>query len=184
MAASPSTVILEPPKIKSVTVSTVYPSVCHEVMGPDAMILVFWMLSFKPTFPLSSFTFKRLFSSSLLYNKGGVICVSSSLYNKGGVICISEVIDISPGNLYSSLAFLMMHSAYKLNGWQYTAFSYLEPVCCSMSSSHCCLLTCIQISQEAGQVVSPSTDTLNMYFQFLLVRVCCWLISWLDFFFF
>ena len=59
-----STVILEPRKIKSATVS---PSICHEVMGPDAMILVFWMLSFKPTFPLSSFTFKkRLFSSSLL----------------------------------------------------------------------------------------------------------------------
>ena len=52
---SPSAVILEPPKIKSVTVSTVSPSICLEVMGPDAMILVFWMLSFKPTFhsPLS-----------------------------------------------------------------------------------------------------------------------------------
>ena len=36
-----STVILEPPKIKSVTVSIVSPSICHEVMGPDAMILVF-----------------------------------------------------------------------------------------------------------------------------------------------
>ena len=56
-----------PPKIKPVTVSTVSPSICHEVMGLDAMILVFWMLSFKPTFSLSSFTFiKRLFSSSLL----------------------------------------------------------------------------------------------------------------------
>ena len=33
------------------------------------------------------------------------------------------------------------------------SFSYLEPVCCSMSSSNCCLLTCIQVSQEAGQVV-------------------------------
>ena len=32
------------PKIKSDTVSTVFPSICHEVMGPDAMILVFWML--------------------------------------------------------------------------------------------------------------------------------------------
>ena len=31
--------------------------------------------------------------------------------------------------------------------------SYLEPVCCSMSSSNCCFLTCIQVSQEAGQVV-------------------------------
>ena len=60
---SPSAVILESPKIMSLTVS---PSMCHEVMGLVAMILVFWMVSFKPTFLLSSFTFiKRLFSSSL-----------------------------------------------------------------------------------------------------------------------
>ena len=45
---SPSAVILEAPKI--VSVSTVSPSICHELMGPDTMILVFWMLSFKPTF--------------------------------------------------------------------------------------------------------------------------------------
>jgi len=38
---SPSALILEPKKIKSVTVSTVSPSICHEVMGPDAMIFVF-----------------------------------------------------------------------------------------------------------------------------------------------
>ena len=43
---SPSAVILEPPKIKSEIVSTVSPFICHKVMGPDAMILVFWMLSF------------------------------------------------------------------------------------------------------------------------------------------
>ena len=55
---SPSAVILEPPKIKSLTVS---PSISHEVMGPGAMILVFWMLSFTPTFSLSSFTFSRGF---------------------------------------------------------------------------------------------------------------------------
>ena len=36
-------------KIKSDTVSTVSPSISHEVMGPDAMIFIFWMLSFKPT---------------------------------------------------------------------------------------------------------------------------------------
>ena len=58
---TPSAVILEPPKIKPVTVSTVSPSICHEVVGPDAMILVFWMLSFKPTFSLSSFTFIEAF---------------------------------------------------------------------------------------------------------------------------
>ena len=75
--------------------------------GPDAMILVFWMLSFKPTFRLSSFTFiKRLFGS---------------LCHKNGVICISEVIDISPGNIDSNLCFLQpsishdIYSAYKLN---------------------------------------------------------------------
>ena len=63
---SASAVILEPPKIKSITVSIVSPSICHEVMWLHAMILVFWMLSFKPTFSLSSFSFiKRLFSSSL-----------------------------------------------------------------------------------------------------------------------
>ena len=68
---SPSAVILELKKIKAVTVSTVSPSICQEVMGPDAMILVFWMFSFKPAFSLSSFTFlKRLFSSSLVHPKG------------------------------------------------------------------------------------------------------------------
>ena len=46
---SPSAVILETRKIKSDTVSTVSPSISHEVMGPEAIILVFWMLSFKPT---------------------------------------------------------------------------------------------------------------------------------------
>ena len=50
---SPSAVILEPPKIKFLPVSSVSPSICHEVMGPDAIILVFWMFSFKPTFYLS-----------------------------------------------------------------------------------------------------------------------------------
>jgi len=62
---SPSAVILKPKQIKSVTASIASPFICHEVMRLGAMILVFWMLSFKPTFSLSSFTFiKRLFSSS------------------------------------------------------------------------------------------------------------------------
>ena len=52
---SPSAVILELKKIKSVTASTFPPSICYEVMGPDAMIFGFWMLSFKPAFSLSSF---------------------------------------------------------------------------------------------------------------------------------
>ena len=48
---SPSTVILEPKKIKSLTVSTVSPSICYKVMALDALIFIFWMLSFKPAFP-------------------------------------------------------------------------------------------------------------------------------------
>ena len=74
---SPSAVILEPIKIKSDTVSTVSPSISHEVMGSDAMVFIFWMLSFKPTFSLSTFTFiKRLFSSSSL----SAVRVVSSAY--------------------------------------------------------------------------------------------------------
>ena len=56
---SSSAVILEPPKIKSLTVSTVSPFICPDVMGPNALILVFWMLSLEPTFSLSSFTSSR-----------------------------------------------------------------------------------------------------------------------------
>ena len=64
---SPSAVILELKKIKSDTVSTVSPSISHEVVGSDAMILVFWMLSFQSAFSLFSFILiKRLISSSSL----------------------------------------------------------------------------------------------------------------------
>ena len=102
---SPSAVILEPPQNKVCTVS---PSICHEVMGQDAMILVFWMLSFKPTFSLSSFIFiKRLFSSSL-----SAIRVVSSAYPRLLIFLLAILI---PACAYSSPACLMMYSAYKLN---------------------------------------------------------------------
>ena len=71
----PSAVILEPPKIKSVTVSTVSQSICNEVMGLDVMILVFWMLSFKPTLSHSSFTFiKRFFQFSSVTQSCPTLC--------------------------------------------------------------------------------------------------------------
>ena len=91
---SPSAVILKPPKIKSVTVSTLSPSICHEVMGPDAMILVFGMLNLEQLFH-SHFHFHQEAFQFLF-----------AFCHKCGVICISEVIDISPGNLDSSLCFL------------------------------------------------------------------------------
>src|SRR5574340_934987 len=103
---SPSAVILEPPKIKSDTVS---PSISHEVMGSDAMIFVFCMLSFKPTFSLSSCTFiKRLFNSSSL----SAIKVVSSAYLKLLIFLLAILISACAS---SSPAFLMMYSAYKLN---------------------------------------------------------------------
>ena len=71
-------VILEPKKIKSVTASTFPPPIyLYQVMGPDAMILVFQTLSFKLAFSLSSFSFiKKLFSYSSL----STIRVVSSAY--------------------------------------------------------------------------------------------------------
>src|SRR5574337_212609 len=106
---SPSAMILKPKKIKSATVSTVSPSICHKVMGPNAMIFVFCMLSFKPTFSLSSFTFiKRLFSSSSL----SAIRVVSSAYLRLLIFLPAILI---PACASSSPAFLMMYSAYNLN---------------------------------------------------------------------
>ena len=104
---SPSAVILKPPKIKSDTVSIVSPSISHEVMGPDAMILVFWMLNFKQTFSLFSFI-KQLFSSSSL----SAIRVVSSAYLRRLIFLPAFLI---PACASSSPAFLMRHSACKLN---------------------------------------------------------------------
>ena len=86
-----------------------FPTIWHEVMGPDAMILVFWMLSFKPTFSLSSFTFiKRLFNSSSL----SAIRVVSSAYLRLLIFLPAILI---PAYASSSPAFLRMYSTYKLN---------------------------------------------------------------------
>ena len=101
---SPSIVILEPKEIKSVTVSTVSRSTCHEVMGPDAMILVFWKLSFKLAFSLSSFTFiKRLFNFSSL----SAIRVVSSIHMRL-LIFLPAILIPTCGS--SSLTFRMMYS--------------------------------------------------------------------------
>ena len=112
---SPSAVILEPKKIKSGTVSTFSPSICHEVLGPNARILVFWMLNFKPAFSLSSFILiKRLFSSSSL----SAIRVVSSAYLRL-LIFLSAV--LIPACDSSSLAFPMMYSVYKyMMAWHYS----------------------------------------------------------------
>ena len=67
----PSAVILECKKIKFPTLSIVSPSICHKVMGPDAMLLFFWMLSFKITFSVSS----------LLSSRGSLVLCFQGLYH-------------------------------------------------------------------------------------------------------
>ena len=129
-----SAVISEPKKIKSVTVPIVSPSICHEVMGPDAMIWIFWMLSFKPAFSLSSFTFiKRIFCSSLL----SAIRVVSSAYLRLLIFLLQYWFQLV---LYPAQRSSWRTLHIRKAGWQYTAltypFSYLELVCCSLSSSN------------------------------------------------
>ena len=85
------------------------PPICHEVMGPDAMILAFCMLSFKPAFSLSYFAFiKRLFYFSSL----SAIRVVSSAYLR---LLIFLPTILFPACASSSPTFLKMYSAYKLN---------------------------------------------------------------------
>ena len=84
-------------------------SICYKVMGLDAMIFVFSMLSFKPAFSLSSFALsKRLFSPSSLC----AIAVVFSAY-LGQLIFLLAI--LIPACASSSPAFLVMYSAYKIN---------------------------------------------------------------------
>ena len=106
---SPSAMILEPQKIKSVTVSIGSPPICQEEMGQDAMTLDFWMLSPKPAFSLSSFIFiKRLFSSSSI----STIRVVWAAYLRLLVFLPTILI---PACISSRLAFHTGYSAYELN---------------------------------------------------------------------
>ena len=117
----------------------------------EGMTLVFWIFSFKPALSLSSLTLiKRLFSSSLL----SAIRVVSSAYLRLLMFLLPILIQTCNS---SSLAFLLMCSAYRLEKWQQTALSYsflnLKPISCSIQGFNCCFLTCIQVSQETGKMV-------------------------------
>ena len=96
-----------PQKIKSATVSTVSPFICHEVMRPDALILVFECSVLSQLFH-TPFTFtKRLFSSSSL----SAIGVMSSAYLRLLIFLLAILI---PAYASFSLAFCMMYSAYQV----------------------------------------------------------------------
>ena len=89
---APSAVILEPPKIKSLTVSIVSPSICHEVTGCHDLSFL------NAEFEVRFLTFFHFHQEALHF--------LFTFCHKGGVICISEVIDISTDNLDSSLCFI------------------------------------------------------------------------------
>ena len=158
---SPSAVILEPKNIKSDTVSTVSPSISHEVMGPDAMIFIFWMLSFKPTFSLSSFHFhQEAFSSSSL----SAIRVVSSAYLRfpsGSDGKASACNAWDPGSIPGS-----GRSPGEGNGnpLQYP---------CLKNSMNCCLRSLVGNSPWSRKE-SDTTERLHMFFtcSHLCIRRC------------
>ena len=124
---------------KVCTVSIASPSICHEMMELDAMIFIFWMLSFKAAFSFSSFTFKKPFSSSLL----SPIRVVSSVYLRL-LMFLPEI--LIPACASSSPAFHMMCSAYELNkqGGKMQPCHTLFPIlnqsvvpCLVLTAGHC-----------------------------------------------
>ena len=105
---SPSIMIMELKKRKSVTVFSFFSSIYHEVMSPEVMILVLWILSFKPGFSLSSFTLiKRLIHSFPI----SAIRVVSPVYMKLLIFLANLILACNS----SSQAFCMMYCTFKLN---------------------------------------------------------------------
>ena len=127
---SPSAVILEPKKIKTVTASTFSPSIYHDVIGLDAMILVIWGLSFKPLFSLSLTLIKRLFSSSSL----SAFTLVSSAYLRLLIFLLAILI---PACDSSSLAFFVMYSAYN-HYWELV--KPRKALYCALQTTHQMLL--------------------------------------------
>ena len=76
----------------------------------------------------------------------------SSAYLKLLIFLDSSLCFIQPGISHDVLCIKVKRQGDNIQPW-HTPFPYLELVCCSMSSSNCCFLTCIQVSQEADQVV-------------------------------
>ena len=131
-----ATVILEPKKINSVTVSIVSPSICHELIGLDAMIFIFWILSSKLGILLSSFTLiKMLFSSSLL----SAIRLVSTAYLRLLIFLPAILI---PACASPSLAFRMMYSEYKLN----KQGENIEPCCTPFPTLNQSIVPCLVVT--------------------------------------
>ena len=122
--------------MKSVTVFTVSPSISHEVVGPDG-ILVFRMLSFKPTFSLSSFTFiQRLFSSSLL----SAIRVVSSVYLSGLKLNIQKMKIMASGLIISWQIDIDGETTERVTDFIFLAPESLQMVIAAMKLKDTCSL--------------------------------------------
>ena len=151
--------ILEPKKIKSVSVPIVSPSICHEVMGPDPMIFIFWMLNWKPAFSLSSFIFiKRLFSSSLL----SAIRVVSSAYLR----LLRFLSAIVPGS-YAVLLFTasdFTFSSRQIQNWE-SFLLWLSHFILSGAISNCPPLFPSRVSLVAQTVKNlPAMQEIQVWF--------------------
>ena len=123
-------------RIQTFIIKVVSPPICYEQIGLDAIILVIWVLSFKPAFTLSSFTFiKRLFSSSSL----SAMNVVSFAY-LGLLIFLLAI--LIPACVSSSPVFHIMYSAHKLNKQGYNIQPWLTPFSIwDQSGVQCLVLT-------------------------------------------
>ena len=182
---SPSEVIFESKKITSFTVSIVFPIYLHEVTGPDAIIFVFWMLTFlKPAFSVSSFNFiKRLFSSSLLSD----IRVVSSAYLRNIDIFLAIFI---PACASSSRAFCMMYSAYKLGRHTQAAIAgqaYLKllifllailiPACASSSQIFHTMYSAYKLNKQ-NDSIQPWHTSFPIWNQSIVPCLVLIVVSW------
>ena len=134
-------------------------------MGSDTMVLVFWMLSFKPTFLLSCFTFIKRHISYLLSAISVVLSVYLRLLKFLPAILI-------PAFASSSAAFLMMYSAHELNKKGDNMLS---------TNSHVLRIQ-IKIKKEEKLSVLKKMSWLLSVYEKENLRMCKWKISFLSFF--
>ena len=135
------------PKIKYDTVFTVSPSICHEVMGPDAMLFVFWMLSFKPTF---TFFFKFYFIFKL--------------YN---IVLVLPNIEMNPPQVYMcspSWTLLPYPSPYHPSGSSQCTSPKHPVSCIEPGLVTCSIYDIIRISTPFSQIIPPSHAQENQKF--------------------
>ena len=131
------------------------PSICHEVLGLVVMILLFWMLILSQPFhsPFSLSSRGSLIPLHFLPLEWYHLHILGCWYFSGNLNF--SLYFMQPGILQDVLCIEV-----KWAGWQYTAlmysFLYFEPGHYSMSSSNCCFLSCIQVSQDTGKVVLHS----------------------------